>query len=70
MKTNSFTTIILIPENGYLTQNYDVELSERIVCSQIALGKNDSVDNWREITFEKGEEIKAQQEALRAEENN
>lgn len=70
MKSNTFTTIIITPENGYyLTQNNEVELKDRIVCSQVALGSNDSADNWKEITIEEGEEIKAQQEALRAEEN-
>lgn len=65
MKSNSYTTIIITPENGYyLTQSNDVELKDRIVCSQVALGSNDSVDNWKEITIEEGNEIKAQQEAL------
>ena len=65
MKSNSYTTIIITPENGYyLTQSNDVELKDRIIASQIALGKNDSTDKWKEITIEEGNEIKAQQEAL------
>lgn len=65
MKSNQFVTIIITPENGYyLTQSNDVEIKDRIVCSQVALGSNDSVDNWKEITIEEGNEIKAQQEAL------
>lgn len=70
MKSNTFTTIILTPENGFvLTQSNDVELEQRIIASQIALGANDSVDNWKEITIEEGEQIKAQIEAMRAENN-
>lgn len=62
------TTIIEASENCYLTQSNDVELQDRIVASTIALGKNDSVDNWKEITIEEGDSIKQQQEELHKQE--
>ncbi len=72
MKSNSFTTIILEAEpNHYLTQSDDsIELKDRIIASMIALGKHDSPDNYKEITKEEGDEIKAQQEALNNAEQN
>lgn len=75
MQTNEFKTIIIKADNNkYLTQSDNkIILKDRIVCRQVALGKNDKVENWTEITEEEGDEIKLQQEELRqqeAEENN
>lgn len=69
MKTSEFTTIVLKPEteDGYLTQNYDVCVEDRILCKMIALGKHDTPENYKEITAEEAEEIKAQKEALEKE---
>lgn len=66
MKSNTFTTIILeADENCYLTQSDDsVELGDRIVAKRIALGKLDSAENYKEISKEDGDAIKAQQEKL------
>ena len=65
MKTESFTTVILEAEDGnYLTQSSDsINLIDRIVASRIALGRNDSPENWKEIPQAEGEEIKRNQEA-------
>ena len=66
MKQNEFKTIVIAAEDGkYLTQSSEVELSERVVASTIALGKYDNVDNWKEITKEEGDEIRKQQEEAR-----
>lgn len=67
MKSNSFTTVILTPDEGYfLTQSDDsINIENRIVCSQVALGKNDNADNWKEITIEEGEALKAEIEKSR-----
>ncbi len=65
MKSNSFTTILIEAEEGfYLTQTADVELKDRMVASKIALGKFDSPENYKEITKEEGDAIKAEQEKL------
>lgn len=66
MKSNEFTTIILEAEdNHYLTQTDEtIELRDRIVATRIALGKYDSPDNWKEITKEEADAIKAEQEKL------
>lgn len=66
MKSNSFTTIILeADENCYLTQDDEsIELKDRIVAKRIALGKLDSADNYKEISKEDGDAIKAEQEKL------
>ena len=65
MKINSFTTITIeAEENCYLTQVADVNLKDRIVASKIALGKFDAPENYKEITKEEADAIKAEQENL------
>lgn len=64
MTTSSFTTIILKPEAGhYLTQKADVDIKERVLATTIALGKNDSQDNYIEIDEETAEAYRAEQKA-------
>lgn len=54
-------------EDGYyLTQTADVELSERIVATKVALGKFSTVDDWKEISKAEGDQIIAAQNELRA----
>ncbi len=51
MKQTSFTTTILKADNGkYLTQTASVDIRERIIAKEVALGKNDVPANWREIS--------------------
>lgn len=69
MITNTFTTTIIEAEgDNYLTQVAEVELKDRLVAAKIALGKFDSVDNYKEISKEEGDAIKAEQENLISEE--
>lgn len=68
MNTANYTTTILTPDEGkFLTQVQDVDIEQRIVADRIALGTNDSPENWREITKAEADEyhaaIKAAQEA-------
>ena len=65
MKQSSFTTIVLKPENedGYLTNANNVEIENRILAKMIALGKNDSAENYIEISAEEAEEYKKAQKA-------
>lgn len=63
MTTSNFTTVILKPEEGhFLTQKKDVDIRERIVASTIALGKNDSIDNYIEIDAETADAYRAEQQ--------
>lgn len=57
MKQEQFTTTILTAARGkFLTQaTSDIDISERIIATKIALGKNDSPDNWCEISAEDAE---------------
>ena len=59
MKKTSFTTIILTASKGkYLTQaTSDIDIQDRVICNQVALGKNDSPDNWCEISKADAEEF-------------
>ena len=44
---------ILTPSMGYwITQKASVPIMDRIISNRLYLGKNDSVDNWYEITEE------------------
>lgn len=57
MKQIEVTIIILKADEGkYLTQVSE-DIDKRIVVPEIALGSNDSPDNWKEITVEEAEEI-------------
>ena len=70
MKSNSFTTIIIeADENCYLTQSNEIDLKDRIVAKKIALGKNDSAENWKEISKEVADEILEKQQKLSEAEN-
>lgn len=66
MKSTEFTTTILKPDEGYfLTQVEDVDIRNRVIATTVALGKNDSADNWKEINSEIAEEYrKLQKEAF------
>lgn len=66
MTSENFNTIVMTADEGYyLTQTADVELSERIVATKVALGKYSTVDDWKEITKAEGDQIIADQNALR-----
>ncbi len=62
MTIESFKTTVLRASQGhFLTQSADVDIKERIVASVIALGKNDSEANYKEITETEAEEIRQAQ---------
>ena len=66
MVQSEFNTIILKADEGkYLTQLSDVNIENRVVASTIAIGKNDSPNNWKEITKEEADAIIKAQEELR-----
>lgn len=72
MKQQTFTTTILEAEEGmYLTQaSEDIDIKERIVGTTVAVGRNDSPDNWKEISAEQAEEYNSLRETEQVEELN
>lgn len=67
MIVKEFNTIVITADEGkYLTQNSELDINNRVIATTIALGKNDSVDNWKEISKEEGNSIINEQTKLRA----
>lgn len=65
METKQFTTTILTAAEGKsLTQaDNNLDIRERIIAYTVAIGANDTPDNWVEITKEQADEYRAAQEA-------
>lgn len=64
MITSQFTTTILRPDEGhYLTEANEVDIKVRSFSTVIALGANDSADNYKEIDEAEYQALKAEQEA-------
>lgn len=60
---------VLIPSEGYmLTQAFEVEISNRVVSDKVYLAVTDEPSNWKDITIEEADAIKAEQERLANEE--
>ena len=56
---------VIKPTEGYLlTQANDVEIINRVFSDKVFLAVTDSVDNWKEISIEEADAIKAEQERL------
>lgn len=56
---------VLIPSKGYmLTQAFDVEITNRVVSEKVYLAVTDEPSNWKEITIEEADAIKAEQERI------
>lgn len=49
----------------YLTQVDDVDIEERVIATTVAIGANDSVSNWKEITSAEAESINKLKEEAR-----
>lgn len=59
MKTKQIDSlnILVADEDKSLTQsNLDLDIRDRIIAREVALGVNDSQDNWMEITKSQAEE--------------
>ena len=64
MKTDEFKTIILTADPGmYLTRKQCDDPAEAEIATTAAIGRNDSPDNWKEITAAEAEELRAAREA-------
>lgn len=60
---------VIKPSEGYLlTQaSDDVEIQNRVISDKVFLAVTDAPENWKEITIEEADAIKAEQERLAAE---
>jgi len=59
MKESTYTTRVLIPEEGhYITQAEEVDIEQRIFSKEIFLAVNDSPANWKEITEDEADMIR------------
>ena len=58
MKTDSYVQVIIEAEDGMYITNADesTPVTERIVASRVALGRNDDVSRYVEIDRERAEE--------------
>lgn len=66
MIIEEFKTIVIKASEGkFLTNANEVEITERIIATTIALGKFDSADNYKEISAQEAEEYKRLQEEAR-----
>lgn len=64
MTSENFTTTILRPEEGmFLTNAGDVDIRNRVIATTIALGRNDSAENYVEIDADKADAYRAEQKA-------
>lgn len=55
-------------EGMLLTQSTDIDIRERVIGKSIMLGKGCSSDDWKEITNEEADTIKAEQKRIYEEE--
>jgi hypothetical protein len=72
MIQEEFKVRVIKPTEGHLlTQaNDDVEIQNRVFSDKVFLAVTDSVENWKEISIEEADAIKAEQERLAQEEMN
>lgn len=62
MIITDFTTTILKASEGFvITNSKDVDIKDRVFASEIALGKNDSQENWKEIPQAEADALKEAQ---------
>lgn len=61
MIQSTYTTRILTPESGYITQAGDIDIKDRVFSKKLFLAVNDNPSNWKEITEAEAEALKAEQ---------
>lgn len=65
IKTKEVKLNYIYPEKGcLLTQSGDVDIQNRIFTDYAILAVNDNESNWKDITIEEADAIKAEQERL------
>lgn len=58
----NYTVQIIEPSEGWLTQNEDVDIQNRVFSKKIFLAVNDSPSNWKEISEEEYNEYQIELE--------
>lgn len=69
MTSENYSSVIIKAKEGfYITEVDDsIDITKRIIATAIALGTNDSAENYKEITAEEADELKRQQDEARKE---
>lgn len=57
MQTEQYT-VLTADEGKFLTQVAEVAIDRRIIATKVALGRNDSAANWREITADEADTLR------------
>ena len=69
MTTENYSSVIIKSKEGfYITEVDDsIAIQNRTIATAVALGTNDSADNYKEITAEEANELKRLQDEARKE---
>lgn len=68
MIESTYTTRVLTASEGcFLTQANLENVEGAVISTKVYLAVNDAPENWKEITAEEAEAIKAEQERIREE---
>ena len=69
MITENYSSVIIKAKEGfYMTEVDDsIAIQNRTIATAVALGTNDSADNYKEITAEEANELKRLQDEARKE---
>ena len=68
MVESTYTTRVLTAAEGhFLTQANLENVEGAVISTKVYLAVNDAPENWKEITAEEAEAIKAEQERIREE---
>ena len=67
MISENYSSVIIKAKEGfYITEVDDsIDIQNRTIATAIALGTNDSADNYKEITSDEADELKRQQDEAR-----
>ena len=69
MTSENYSSVIIKAKEGfYITEVDDsIDIQNRTIATAIALGTNDSADNYKEITADEADELKRLQDEARKE---
>ena len=63
MTTENYSSVIIKAKEGfYITEVDSIDIQNRTIATAVALGTNDSADNYKEITAEEADEFKRLQD--------
>ena len=69
MTSENYSSVIIRANEGYYITDVDdsIDIQNRTIATAIAIGTNDSADNYKEITADEADELKRQQDEARKE---